>query len=64
MERMNVAQHQVVSNVHHENIVQRDQVVVLVVRHDRYLIQHNVVVDSLNMDRVVMVYMNVEMVIH
>ena len=44
MEQMHVVQHQVVRNVHHESIVQHDQVVVVVVLHDSSQIQHNVVV--------------------
>ena len=65
MEQMHVVQHQVVRNVHHESIVQHDQVVVVVVLHDNNQIQHNVDVKILTLELVTFLsHIDVEMEIH
>ena len=58
MERMHVVQHQVIRNVHHEGIVQYDQVVVVVVLHDSSQIQINVAVKQYQKQNIVVIHDN------
>ena len=52
MEQMHVVRHQVIRNVYHESIVQHDQVVVVVVKIQMWLMQHIVDVGQAAMDHV------------